>query len=79
MSVLQVRPAKTKSRAGTKIGVVTYLEDPDLQKLDWLVSKANSNRSDVIRQALRALHTAVRTESKVAKPTKSRQIDDARP
>jgi metal-responsive CopG/Arc/MetJ family transcriptional regulator len=65
-SVLQVRPQKQKSRAGTKTGVTTYLEGDDLGLLDELVSWANSDRSDIIRQALRNLHKEVKRERRKA-------------
>ena len=66
MSVLQVRPPKGKTRAGTKTGVTTYLEDDDLGRLDELVGRANSDRSDIIRQAIRHLH-AVETKPHLAR------------
>lgn len=62
MSVLQVRPPRPRSRQGTKTGVVAYLEPDDLALLDYLVRRANSNRSDVIRQAIRKLHADVVAE-----------------
>lgn len=62
MGVLQVRSPKPKSRAGTKTGVVAYLEGDDLGKLDFLVGRANSNRSDIVRQALRRFYDEVQRE-----------------
>jgi metal-responsive CopG/Arc/MetJ family transcriptional regulator len=65
-SVLQVRPQRQKTRAGTKTGVTTYLEDDDLMLLEELVGWANSDRSDIVRQAIRNLHkqeSAVRRKS----------------
>lgn len=62
MGVLQVRPARPKSRTGTKTGVVAYFENDDLDKLRFLVGRANSNRSDVVRQAIRTLYDEVQAE-----------------
>ncbi len=62
MSVLQVRPQRQKSRSGTKTGVTTYLEDDDLGLLDEMVGWANSDRSDIIRQAIRNFHKMAKLE-----------------
>lgn len=62
MGVLQVRAPRAKSRAGTKTGVVAYFESDDLEKLRFLVGRANSNRSDIVRQAIRTLYNEVQAE-----------------
>lgn len=62
MSVLQVREVRPRSRQGTKTGVVSYLEKDDLDKLDFCAKRANTNRSDIVRQAIRHLHEQVMRE-----------------
>lgn len=62
MSVLVVRPPKPRSRSGSKVGVTVYVEDDDLAKLDFLVGRANSNRSDILRQAVNSLYDRVQVE-----------------
>lgn len=45
-----------KAKSSKRVGVYVYLNEDDINRLDQLVEKTNTNRTDVMRQALRKIY-----------------------